>query len=243
MSRTNLSEGEKRRRGRPSKKVDPGSIGGRVRAARERLGLSTEELAERVGVTDGQISHGEIGRSKFSDPVLKELARHLEDDFGLEWLKSYAAEKKNKKQLPDELIEISRNFLNSANAQLVGFVSAGTPLVIEPQEDDTITVPLGMIKSGHTAYALCVRGESMLEDLIQHGDIVIVYYCQNHFEIPNHHPCIIEIADEGITLKNWVRKGNSIILEPANKDYESRTVNINKIRRVFPVTGVLRFVK
>ncbi|GEM_PF-5325812 len=101
MSTTNFS-GDLKRRGRPSKPVDPNSIGGRIRVARERKSLSLEEAAARVRLTDGMLSHAEIGRRELSETALRALAYELEDDFGLDWLTPYAKEQqeKSKPQLP-----------------------------------------------------------------------------------------------------------------------------------------------
>jgi transcriptional regulator with XRE-family HTH domain len=79
-----------KKRGRRPKPVDKKSLGGRIRAARERLSWTTKELGERIGVSGVTITHIENGVTKNPDqPTLEALARELGDSFGQPWLKEY----------------------------------------------------------------------------------------------------------------------------------------------------------
>jgi transcriptional regulator with XRE-family HTH domain len=76
-----------KKRGRPSKPVDPNTLGGRIRAARERAGLTTVQLGARIGVADVTVTLVETGKSNPARRTLILLAQVLEDDFGVEWLR------------------------------------------------------------------------------------------------------------------------------------------------------------
>ena len=59
-----------------------------------------------------------------------------------------------------------------ARCALLGTVAAGTP--IEPLEiDETVTLPEEMLGRGET-FALRVSGDSMIDDGILDGDVVLV---------------------------------------------------------------------
>lgn len=60
--------------GRPASDVDPESRGGRLRAARERLGLKQEDLAGLLGKTAGFISDVERGRRNVTLDWLADVA-------------------------------------------------------------------------------------------------------------------------------------------------------------------------
>ncbi len=53
-------------------------IGQRIRKNRKAIGLSQEELAEKVGISATHMSHIETGNTKLSLPVLVSLAEALE---------------------------------------------------------------------------------------------------------------------------------------------------------------------
>ena len=52
-------------------------LGQRIRAARNKAGLSQEQLAEMVGLTSQHISHTEVASTKISLPSLVKIANAL----------------------------------------------------------------------------------------------------------------------------------------------------------------------
>lgn len=57
--------------------MDYYAIGQRIRKYRRSLGLSQEELAEKVGISMTHMSHIETGNTKLSLPVFTEIALTL----------------------------------------------------------------------------------------------------------------------------------------------------------------------
>lgn len=92
---------------------------------------------------------------------------------------------------------------------LVGIVAAGRP-VEAFQISDAIEVPSSMAGPGNVVYE--VRGDSMVEMGIMDGDFVAVHPQAN---AENGQTVIAEV-NGSITIKKYVRKGNSIQLLPAN---------------------------
>ena len=58
--------------------MDYYEIGQRIRKNRKALGLSQEELAEKIGISSTHMSHIETGNTKLSLPVLVSIAETLE---------------------------------------------------------------------------------------------------------------------------------------------------------------------
>ena len=58
----------------------PNGIGTQIEARRERAGLTQDQLARLVGVTQGTVAKYEAGKRMPSWPVLRKLAEHLKCD-------------------------------------------------------------------------------------------------------------------------------------------------------------------
>jgi site-specific DNA-methyltransferase (adenine-specific) len=94
---------------------------------------------------------------------------------------------------------------------LLGLIAAGQP--IETYEDkEIITVPKASIGSGEH-YALKVQGDSMIDEGIFDGSVVIVKK-QNIAQ--NGDTIVALINGSEVTLKKFYREGNKIRLQPAN---------------------------
>lgn len=112
---------------------------------------------------------------------------------------------------------------------LHGKVAAGNP--IEAFEgDENISVPASMIKSGNH-FALTVSGQSMIEDGILDGDIIIIKE-KNHAQ---NGETIVATVDNEATVKRYYKKSNKIELHPANSSMSPIIVE----RGDFQIKGVL----
>lgn len=99
---------------------------------------------------------------------------------------------------------------NSLDIPLHGKVAAGNP--IEALEgSETVSVPANMVGSGNH-FALTVSGESMIEDGILDGDLIIIKE-KNH---ANNGDTIVATINNEATVKRYYKKANKIELHPAN---------------------------
>ena len=100
---------------------------------------------------------------------------------------------------------------SSKNATLpyLGIVAAGATIDAVAQED---TLNLGELLCAEGHFALKVKGESMIENHIDDGDIVIIRKQSS----ANNGERVVAMVDGGVTLKRFVRKKDHIRLEPAN---------------------------
>ena len=113
-----------------------------------------------------------------------------------------------------------------------GKIAAGTPIEALRDSSRTFEVPPGMLGRGDH-YALEVEGDSMIEAGILDGDTVII----RETETAENGAIVVALVDDGeVTLKRLRRRGDSIALEPANKDYETRIFGPDQVK----VQGVLK---
>ena len=98
----------------------------------------------------------------------------------------------------------------SSDIPMAGMVAAGSP--IEPvQQSELIDVPPSMLRGGNT-FALRVKGESMKDDGILPGDLVVV----RKQETARNGQCIVALVNHEATIKIYFKKDSHIELHPAN---------------------------
>lgn len=97
---------------------------------------------------------------------------------------------------------------------LLGTVAAGQPIEAILNHD-SISIPKDMQGHGRT-FALRVRGESMIEDNIQDGDIIIV---ASQKTAENGQMVVALIDGNVATVKRFYRESDFIRLEPANPQF------------------------
>jgi len=94
---------------------------------------------------------------------------------------------------------------------LLGRVAAGTP--IEPVENaESVELPEELLGRGET-FALRVQGDSMKNDGILDGDVVVI----ESREAVENGATVVALVHGEATLKRFFRAGNRVRLEPANE--------------------------
>ena len=97
---------------------------------------------------------------------------------------------------------------------LLGSIAAGEPIEAMEVNEKTITVPRSDIKLPFQHYALRVKGDSMIEDGIFDGDIVVI---RSQNVADNGQTAVAIIDDNQVTLKKIYKEKGKIRLQPANK--------------------------
>jgi SOS regulatory protein LexA len=130
------------------------------------------------------------------------------------------------KPVDPETSSINENFMQ---IPLHGKVAAGNP--IETMEgNEFIDVPAHMIRKG-IHFALTVSGESMIEDGILDGDVIIVKEQKN----ANNGDTVIAAINEEATVKRYYKKSKNIELHPANSSMKPIIVKGGN----FQIKGIL----
>ncbi len=99
---------------------------------------------------------------------------------------------------------------------LLGTIAAGKPIEAI-QEKETITVPQSKIPSLSEVYALRVVGNSMIDENINDGDIILVKHQKT---AENGQKVVALIDNHEATLKKFYKERGYIRLQPANKNME-----------------------
>ena len=120
----------------------------------------------------------------------------------------------------------------SNDIPLLGTVAAGQPIEAILSHD-TVAVPKDMQGRGGT-FALRVRGDSMIEENIQDGDIIVV---ASQKTADNGQVVVALIDGNYATVKKFYREPDFIRLEPANPQF--KPIFIKTPERI-QIQGVVR---
>jgi repressor LexA len=124
----------------------------------------------------------------------------------------------------------------SVQLPLYGRIAAGTPIEALRDQSNTIGVPAGLLGNGEH-YALEVAGDSMVDAGILDGDTVLIQRC----DAAESGQIVVALIDSNeVTLKRLRRRGDSIALEPANKDYETRIFGPDRVKVQGRLVGLMR---
>ena len=128
---------------------------------------------------------------------------------------------------------------------LLGYISAGEPALgpggdgsahTEPIE--AIEIPRHMNKDGNHIYALKVKGQSMIDALIDDGDVILIDPTSS---IQNGDMVIAWLKlEEETTLKRIYREGKVVRLQPENSSMQPIFANASNVETMGKVVGVVR---
>ncbi len=118
-----------------------------------------------------------------------------------------------------------------------GTVAAGVPLEAVEMEDERYPVPAELIRDADESFVLRVRGDSMIEDGIHEGDLLIV---ERRKQARNGQVVVALVNGYETTVKRLYREGKAIRLQPANADMEPIYVMPKDIEVQGLVVGLIR---
>jgi repressor LexA len=118
----------------------------------------------------------------------------------------------------------------SQEIPMAGMVAAGSP--IEPvRQSELIDVPPSMLRGGNT-FALRVKGESMKDEGILPGDLVVV----RKQAAARNGQIVVALVNHEATIKTYFKKDSHIELHPANAAMQPIMV---KPSDTFHIEGIL----
>lgn len=170
-------------------------------------------------------------------PTLEEVARH----FGLNKVTifGHVAELERKGCLKRSAPGISRGLqivraTERGTLPILGTIAAGAP--IDALETPEVLAFEELVPPGSDVYVLRVRGNSMIEDSIRDGDMVLV---ERRSDPAPGETVVAILPGETATLKRYYPEPDGRIrLQPANASMEPILVDELEVRGV--VVGVLR---
>ncbi len=124
--------------------------------------------------------------------------------------------------------------LPSLTIRLLGTVPAGDPL--EPIEgSDQLKVPRILLSGGEN-FALRVRGDSMVEDGIRDGDVLVV----KRQATAENGQTVVALVNGEATVKRFYRKEGGVELRPANPLAKSIVLKSGAVEIRGVVIGLIR---
>ena len=127
---------------------------------------------------------------------------------------------------------------------LLGTISAGIPIPVPNDDswvqiaDEYLAVPREITEGLDNIYALKVKGTSMIDALIDDGDIILMQ--QTHAAEDGDMVAVWLKDRQEVTLKKIYLKGSDILLQPANKLMKPIYCSPNNVEIQGKVVGVIR---
>ena len=137
-------------------------------------------------------------------PIQSRL-KHLQEKGFISWQEGKA----RTLQIVDEVLD---------GIPILGSVAAGG--LIETYSDVCENLDLSEVFSKKDVFALTVNGDSMIDACIADGDMVLMEPIKDSYSLRNGTVVSAMVPGLGTTLKYFSKKGNDVILEPANPAYE-----------------------
>lgn len=134
---------------------------------------------------------------------------------------------------------------NAPRVQIVGGIAAGLPIPVFSTEEaassaefDTIEVSPDLPRRHGRLYALAVTGSSMVDALIDDGDVVIIKPTR---EANNGEMVVAWLkAEEEATLKKFYLEGDQVRLQPANSAMDPIYCSASNVEIHGKVVAVIR---
>lgn len=194
------------------------SIGDRIKQRRLEIGLSVDQVAEKIGKNRATVYRYESSEiEKFPIDVLEPLADALRTTpaYLMGWADG------EQEVLPSNIIPMPE----MRKIPLVGTIACGEPILAEENIDEYISIP----KHIKADFALTCKGDSMINARIWDGDTV---YIKQQDTVENGEIAAVLIDNEA-TLKRVRLFKDHIILEPENPMYKPFVYwheEMNKVR-------------
>lgn len=130
---------------------------------------------------------------------------------------------------------------------VLGTIAAGAPITLPSAEDavaldaeDSVELPQAAVGDPSDLYALHVRGQSMIDALIDDGDLVIM---KRTNRVENGAMAAVRLRlDNETTLKRFHPEGATVRLQPANSQMEPIRVSADDVEVLGRVLAVWRYL-
>jgi len=143
------------------------------------------------------------------------------------------------------IVRMGRGARGRVMVPVMGQIAAGLPIPVPQadtwssmQTDDQIEVSTDLLKGREDVFALRVKGTSMIDALINDGDVVLM---QAAHEAGNGDMVAVWLKKEQeVTLKKFFHEGSRVRLQPANSQMEPIYTTPDNVEVQGKVLGVVR---
>ncbi len=144
-----------------------------------------------------------------------------------------------------ELLRASPKRETEVAVPILGLIAAGEPIPVPTSDSwstvdssDSMRVPRELIRGKEDVYALKVKGLSMVDALINDGDIVLMQYTNS---VENGEMAAVWLKNEkSATLKRVYAGAKQVRLQPANTQMQPIYVEPNNVEIQGKVIAVIR---
>jgi repressor LexA len=136
---------------------------------------------------------------------------------------------------------------NTLSVPVIGLIAAGEPIPVPTPDtwnvaatSETLEIPRELTGNREDVYALRVKGTSMIDALINDGDIVLMQYVSS---IENGEMAAVWLkTDKEATLKKVYVESDRVRLQPANSEMRPIYADLDNVEIQGKVIAVLRQV-
>jgi repressor LexA len=121
---------------------------------------------------------------------------------------------------------------------VLGAIAAGG--LVETFTDVEEKLDLSNLFQQRNCFALRVNGDSMIDDLIADGDLVIMRSLDTDESLGNGEIVAARVAGHGTTLKRFYQQGETITLKPSNIKYQPIDIMADQVEVQGILIGVWR---
>lgn len=121
---------------------------------------------------------------------------------------------------------------------ILGAIAAGG--LVEPFTEVEEKLDLSSLTQQPHHFALRVTGDSMIEDFITEGDVVIMREMDPSQVLQNGEIVAARVDGYGTTLKRFYQEGEKVTLKPANSKYQPIKVTADQVEVQGVLVGVWR---
>jgi len=132
-----------------------------------------------------------------------------------------------------ELLHRDKPESSSVELPLLGTVAAGKPITADENYSGSVHVPADIVKTA-TCFALSVRGDSMKDVGIFHGDLAVIEQRQT----ADNGEIVVAMIDDAVTLKRFFRENNRVKLMAENSAYAP--IYTQDVRILGRLRGIIR---
>ena len=180
---------------------------------------SVREIGEAVGLTSSSTVHAHLASLQQMGYLRRDPTKPRAIEVRWDPSSGAAVEKRPARHVP-----------------LLGDVAAGTDVLAQENVEELLPLPEDFTGTGQL-FMLRVRGDSMINDGIFDGDFVVV---RQQEEANKGEIVVAGIPGEEATVKRYSRRGNKVILTPANDRLQPMEFDAAEVQLFGKVVTVLR---
>lgn len=134
-------------------------------------------------------------------------------------------------EIMDDSFQMVRHEM--ASIPVIGTVAAGIPILAQQNIEGYFPIPTEMVPNGD-AFALRVKGDSMINAGIFNGDQIFVQCCNT----AQNGDTVVALIDDSATVKTFYRENGHIRLQPENDTMDP--IIVDDVQILGKVFGVFR---